>query len=197
MIAIENTLVSDELFDRKFVCDLNACKGACCVEGESGAPLDAEEIGLIEDDLSKILPFLTPRGKETIERTGVFTVDSDGDYVTPLNNGAECAFTIFDDKGIAKCGIEQAYIAGATTFRKPVSCHLYPVRLNQLKDYIAVNYHHWPICAPACACGEKLDVPVYAFLKDSLIRKFGEAWYQQLCEAAKLWNKMKDESENN
>jgi len=194
MIAIDNTLVSDELFDRKFVCDLNACKGACCVEGESGAPLEAEEIGIMEDELEKILPFLTSEGRATIAEQGVFTVDVDGDYVTPLNNGAECAFTIFDEKGIAKCGIEQAHFAGATSFRKPVSCHLYPVRVAQLKDYIAVNYHHWPICAPACACGEKLDVPVYAFLKEALTRKFGEEWYAQLAEAAKLWKAQQSEN---
>lgn len=187
MIAIDNTLVSDELFSRKFVCDLNACKGACCVEGDAGAPLEMEEIGIMEDELENIIPFLTPKGVETIRQTGVFTVDADGDYVTPLNNGAECAFTIFDEKGIAKCGIEHAHFAGATTFRKPVSCHLYPVRIEQLKDYIAVNYHHWPICAPACACGDKLEVPVYAFLKEALVRRFGEAWYAELQEAAKLW----------
>ena len=187
MIAIDNTLVSDELFERKFVCDLNACKGACCVEGDAGAPLEMEEIGILEDELENIIPFLTPKGVETIRETGVFTVDADGDYVTPLNNGAECAFTIFDEKGIAKCGIEKAHFAGATTFRKPVSCHLYPVRLEQLKDYVAVNYHHWPICEPACACGDKLDVPVYAFLKEALVRRFGESWYAELQQAAKFW----------
>ena len=185
MIAIDDTLVSEELLERKFVCDLSACKGACCVEGESGAPLEMEEVNILEDDLDKIKPFLRKEGIKSIDKHGVFTLDGEGDYVTPLVGGKECAFATFDENGIAKCGIEQAHKAGATDFKKPVSCHLYPVRLNTLKSYIGVNYHHWPICAPACDCGEQLQVPVYAFLKEALIRRFGSEWYDQLCAAAK------------
>lgn len=184
MIAIEDTLVSDDLLQRRFVCDLSACKGACCVEGESGAPLELEEVNLLEDDIDKIKPFLREAGRKVIDKHGVFTVDPDGDYVTPLVGGRECAFATFDDNGVAKCGIEQAHNAGATSLKKPVSCHLYPVRLKQLKRAVAVNYHEWPICAPACACGDKLQVPVYVFLKEALIRRFGAEWYEQLTAAA-------------
>lgn len=188
MIAIDETLVSDELLERKFVCDLAACKGACCVEGESGAPLELEEISILEDDLEKIKPFLRPEGLKAIGKHGVFTLDTDGDFVTTLVGGAECAFATFDDNGIAKCGIEQAHNAGATAFKKPISCQLYPARLTVLKDYIGVNFHEWPICAPACDCGEKLQVPVYVFLKEALIRRFGIEWYEKLC-AVDLWRR--------
>lgn len=185
MIVIDGTLVSDEMLERRFVCDLAACKGACCVEGESGAPLEVEEIGYLEDHLDHIKPFLRPEGIAAIDKHGVFTVDQEGDFVTTLVGGAECAFATFDEKGIAKCGIERAYNAGVITFKKPVSCHLYPARLTEMKTGVAVNYHHWPICAPACACGDKLQVPVYVFLKDALTRRFGAEWYEKLCAAAR------------
>lgn len=171
------------MLERKFVCDLSACKGACCVEGESGAPLELEEVNILEDELDKIKPFLREEGLKAISKHGVFTVDSDGDYVTILVGAKECAFATFDDNGIAKCGIEQAHQAGVIDFKKPVSCHLYPARLNQMTEYVGVNFHHWPICAPACECGEKLQVPVYVFLKEALIRRFGKEWYDQLCAA--------------
>ena len=183
VIAIENTLISDELLERKFVCDLSACKGACCVEGESGAPLELEEIAILEDELDKIKPFLRPEGLKAIEKHGVFTLDSDGDFVTTLVAGAECAFATFDKNGVAKCGIEEANKAGATSFKKPVSCHLYPARLSEFKNYIGDNYHEWPICDAACELGAQLKVPVYVFLKEALTRRFGAEWYEQLCAA--------------
>ena len=186
MIAIGETLVSEDLLQRKFVCDLSACKGACCVEGESGAPLELEEIAILEDELEKIKPFLRPEGIKVIDKHGVFTLDADGDFVTTLVGGNECAFAVFDESGIAKCGIEQAHNAGEINFKKPVSCHLYPARLTELSDYIGVNYHHWPICAPACECGSKLQVPVFVFLKEALIRRFGSEWYDQLQAAEKM-----------
>ncbi len=193
MIVIDDTLVSDEFLERKFVCDLSACKGACCVEGESGAPLEVEEIAILEDELDKIKPFLRLEGLEAIEEKGVFYLDSDGDFVTTLVDGAECAFVTFDKNGVAKCGIEEAHRAGATSFKKPISCHLYPARLSELKNYLAVNYHHWPICDPACKLGEQLKVPVYVFLKEALIRRFGEQWYEQLCEADKIRQQQSEE----
>lgn len=186
MIAIDGTLVSEELLERRFVCDLSACKGACCVEGESGAPLELEEIAILEDELEKIKPFLRKEGIKSIDKHGVFTLDTDGDFVTTLVGGNECAFAVFDDNGIAKCGIEEAHNAGVTHFKKPISCHLYPARLTELSEYIGVNYHEWPICAPACACGEKLQVPVFVFLKEALIRRFGAEWYEKLCAAEKM-----------
>lgn len=193
MIVIDETIVSDEFLERKFVCDLNACKGACCVEGESGAPLELEEIAILEDELEKIKPFLRPEGLKAIDKHGVFTLDSDGDFVTTLVGGAECAFATFDKNGIAKCGIEEAHKAGATIFKKPVSCHLYPARLSELKNYIGVNYHHWPICNAACELGAQLKVPVYVFLKEALIRRFGEEWYEQLCAADEFRQKQEAE----
>lgn len=186
MIQVEDVLLSDDLFKHYFVCDLASCKGACCVEGDSGAPLNFDEIGIIEDNLDAIKPFLTPEGIKNIENLGVFSIDSDGEYVTTLNNGKECAFTTYDKQGIAKCGIEDAHRAGALDFKKPISCHLYPIRVTQLHAYEALNYHQWSICAPACECGSKLKVKVFQFLKEPLIRKYGAEWYAHLVEVDKL-----------
>ncbi|PKP45332.1 MAG: DUF3109 domain-containing protein [Bacteroidetes bacterium HGW-Bacteroidetes-11] len=180
MIAIDNTLNSDDLHKVCFVCDLKKCKGACCVEGDAGAPLEEHEISELEDNLDRIKPFMRPDGIRAVEQMGVFDFDAHGHYVTPLINGAECAFVVFDDEGIAACAIEKAWEAGASHFRKPVSCHLYPVRISKYNDFDAVNYHEWHICRPALEFGKKLNVPMYVFLKDSLIRKYGEKWYKDL-----------------
>ena len=180
IVEVGDKLVSSELFEEKFVCDLSACKGACCVEGDAGAPLTDEEATLLEDELENIAPYLRPEGLKAIEKEGVFTIDWDSEKVTPLVNGKECAFAIFDDNGTAKCGIEKAWEEGKTKFRKPISCHLYPIRVAKLKDYEALNYHRWKICEPACDCGSKLNVPVFRFLKSALIQKYGEAFYAQL-----------------
>lgn len=193
MIQIDDKLVSEDLFEKEFVCDLSACKGACCVEGESGAPLELEEIDQLEAEKELILPYLSEQGRESIQQAGVFEVDTDGEFVTPLNNGKECAFTIFDENGIAKCGIEEAHNQGATSFRKPISCHLYPIRIHQGKFFEGLNYHRWPICAPACECGSKLQVKVFRFLKDALIKKYGEEFYDKLEIANKEYQRMKTE----
>jgi Fe-S-cluster containining protein len=188
MIIIGQTLVSEDLFEKQFVCDLNACKGACCIEGESGAPLEKEELLLIEEQLEAVRPYMRKEGLEVLDREGHYTVDSDGDFVTTLvGNHGECVFVNFDDKGIAKCALEQAFLDGKTAWKKPISCHLYPVRLAKLTEYVAVNYHRWQVCEPACACGKSLQVPVYRFLKEPLIRQFGEAWYAELEEVAEQW----------
>lgn len=180
MIAIGKTRISEELLEKKFVCDLTSCKGQCCVEGESGAPLEKEELAELEAVFPIIKDSLTAEGLKSIEEQGLYLVDGDGDYVTPLVEGyRECAYTIFD-KGIAKCAIEKAYLEGKVNFRKPVSCHLYPVRITKYKSYDAVNYERWSVCSPACKLGEELKVPVYVFLKDSLTRKYGEGWYEEL-----------------
>src|SRR5690554_3282787 len=170
MVEIDNTLVSDEVFEKRFLCDLAACKGACCVEGESGAPLEAEEIEILENILDEVKPYMRAEGIARIEETGVYTIDTDGEFVTPLVNNAECAFVTFDKNGIAKCAIETAFREGKTDFPKPISCHLYPIRLTKLKDFTSLNYNYWPICDPALACGAKLDVKVYKFLKEPIIR---------------------------
>ncbi len=181
MIAIDNTINSDDLAKVCFVCDLSVCKGACCIEGDAGAPLDESEISELEDALDYVKPFMRKEGIEAVEKLGVFDYDMHGHYVTPLVNGAECAFVVFEDEGIAGCAIEKAWEAGKSKFRKPVSCHLYPVRISSYEGFDAVNYHQWHVCKPALEYGKKLNVPVYVFLKDSLIRKYGEKWYQQLC----------------
>jgi len=189
MIQIEDILVSDDMLDEKFVCDLKSCKGVCCIEGESGAPLEEEEVNLIEELLDDIKPFMTDEGKKSVDENGVFSIDQDGDTVTMLNNGKECSFTVFDEKGIAQCAIENAHNAGAIDFKKPISCHLYPVRLVKLSQGEAVNYHKWQICEAACALGEKLKMPVFRFVKDGLIRKYGADWYDILEQAAEVWYK--------
>ena len=178
MILIDNTCISDDVADKMFVCDLEKCKGACCVEGSSGAPLTEEEIHTLEDIYEDIKSFLLPKGIKAIERQGQWVIDADGDYTTPLvAEEKECAYTIFEN-GIALCGIEKAYKAGATAFRKPISCHLYPIRTRKYARFEALNYDVWHLCEPACACGEKLQVPVYKFLKEALIRKYGEEFYK-------------------
>lgn len=180
MIAIENTLVSEDLLERKFVCDLSRCKGACCVLGDAGAPVEEEEASKMEDILDKVKPFMTAAGINAVEKTGVFVVGFDGELETPLVDGKECAFVNFGENGIAHCAIEKAYEAGKVDFRKPISCHLYPVRVKNYPNYLAVNYHEWKICGPACELGASLKVPVYRFLKVPLTKKFGEKWYEEL-----------------
>lgn len=188
MIIVGEAIISEEIFDQHFVCDLSACKGACCVEGESGAPLDADEISKLEEVYEDVKPYMTKAGINAIEKEGLYQMDHDGDLVTTLvYEHAECAFVYYDETQTAKCALEKAYLEGKTTWKKPISCHLYPIRLTNLQEYIGVNYHRWPICAPACECGSKLQVPVYKFLKEPLIRKFGEEWYQMLEEVYALW----------
>jgi len=190
MIAIDKTLISEDLLEKKFVCDLNACKGACCVAGDSGAPLDKEELKTLESVVDKVKPYMVKKGIKAIEKHGSYVVDGDGDYTTTLvSPGAECAFVFFDENKIAKCAIEQAYYDGKIDWKKPISCHLYPIRITKHKDYDAVNYDKWSVCKPACAYGEKLDVPVYKFLKEPLIRKYGKDWYKELEKSAKIFLK--------
>ncbi|HTX89038.1 MAG TPA: DUF3109 family protein [Bacteroidales bacterium] len=179
MIFLENTLISDELKTVCFCCDLDQCKGACCVEGDAGAPLEEAEVSLLEDHLPEIRPYMTPAGIEEVERCGVFDYDAAANLVTPLAKGRECAFA-FTENGVARCAIEKAFEEGKITFRKPLSCHLYPVRISRLKEHEAVNYHRWNICRKAVEKGEKEKIPLYRFLEASLIRKFGSDWYREL-----------------
>lgn len=184
MIEIGKTLVSLDLVEKQFVCDLNACKGACCVHGESGAPLADGEEEILDEIYDAVEPYLNEKGKKAIRKQGRWVVDSDGDKVTPLvGPEKECAYTIFEN-GTAFCGIEKAFRDGKIEWQKPVSCHLYPVRITEYKKFTAVNYEKWEICKPACACGEKLQVPVYKFVKTALVRKFGKDWYKELEVAA-------------
>lgn len=184
MIAIGETLVSEDLVEKRFVCDLNACKGGCCVKGDYGAPLEDDELPIMDRIYDKVKPYLRKEGVKAIEKQGRYIRYEKSEWVTPLISGKECAYTIFED-GIAKCAIEKAFYAGDIDWKKPVSCHLYPVRINKMKNSIeAVNYDKWSICKPACKLGDSLKVPLYKFLKESLIRKFGTAWYEELEVAA-------------
>ena len=180
LVEIGDKIISTQLFERKFVCDLNACKGACCVHGDAGAPLKMDEVDILEDDLDMILPYMRPEGVSAVEKEGVFYMDQDNEPVTTLVNGGECAFVYFDENGITKCAIEKAFEEGKTKFKKPISCHLYPIRVKKFNDYLALNYDQWDICEPACACGEELNVPVFRFLKGPIIRAFGEDFYNEL-----------------
>ena len=180
MIAIENTIISEEIITEKFVCNIEACKAACCVEGDLGAPLTRAETIKLDSIYSQIKPYLSENGRREIEIQGKWILDEDGDWSTPTILGKECAYSVYDDKGILKCGIEQAFENGAVDFRKPISCHLYPIRVKEHKEFVAVNYHRWNICQPACALGQTLGVPVYKFLKEALKTKFGENWYKEL-----------------
>jgi len=182
MIKVGSVLVSDDIRDVEFVCHLEKCKGACCVEGDLGAPLEEDELGVMEQIQVEVKPYLTPEGREAIEQQGAYILDEDGDYSTPTVGGRECAYSHYDKQGVLKCGIEQAYLDGKVSFRKPISCHLYPIRVTKKKDFEAVNYHKWSICSAACSFGKSLQVPLYKFLKDPLVRKYGEGWYNELVE---------------
>jgi Protein of unknown function (DUF3109) len=179
MIQIEDKLVSSELFEEHFICHLEKCLGNCCVFGDAGAPLKDEEAKFLEKEFERIRPFIREEGAESVDKQGKWLFDTDGDKVTPLIKGKECAYTVFENN-IAKCGIEKAYEEGAVDFRKPISCHLYPIRLSKVSDYTALNYHRWGVCEPARVLGKKEGLPVFRFLKDSIIRCFGESFYKEM-----------------
>ncbi len=180
MILIDHTCISDDIEDQLFVCNLDKCKGACCVEGDSGAPLDADELEILDRIYPQVAPYLTEAGKGVIAREGTYTKDWEGDYVTPVIDGKECVYAVYDQKGILKCGIEEAYNDGKIDYKKPISCHLYPIRVTKYEQYHALNYDRWQICSDACAFGQELGVPLYKFLKEPLIRAYGPIWYKQL-----------------
>ncbi len=186
MIILDKTLLSDELYSERFVCDLKACKGGCCVEGEAGAPLTEEETGILNKVLVKISPFMAPEGLAAIGQQGHWVVDRDGDLTTPLVGGKQCAYAFFDGDGVARCAIEKAFEAGLTGFRKPISCHLYPIRITEYPHYEALNYHRWPICKHARIKGKELNVRVVHFAREALVRKYGQKWYGELEEYIRL-----------
>ena len=188
MIAIDNILVSDEIISEQFVCDLNKCKGGCCVDGDAGAPLADEELKNINEVYDAVLPYLTEESKMELKRQGKYVYDREFGWVTPTIASKVCVYGITDKNGIVKCGIEQAYNDGKVKWKKPISCHLFPIRIQKSKnkqtDY--VNYEpREDLCQAACSLGKKLKVPVYIFLKDALIRKYGTEFYESLEATAK------------
>jgi hypothetical protein len=180
MIVIDNTYISDDVADQFFVCHIEKCKGACCVEGDAGAPLADEELPILEEIYDQVKPYMAPAGIRAIEEQGKYVKDQDGDWGTTTVGNRECAYAIYDEKGALKCAIEQAYNDGKISFKKPISCHLYPIRITQYDQYDAINYDRWGVCSPACSLGKSLGVPLYQFLKEPLIRKYGAAWYAEL-----------------
>lgn len=182
MIKINKTLISEAIIDTEFACNLSACKGECCVAGDAGAPLDEPELDILNSIYPKVKPFLRPEGIKAIEEQGTHVLSDFEEPETPLVEGKECAYVNFSDHGTALCGIEMAYRAGEIDFKKPVSCELYPIRVQKLSELQAVNYDKWEICSNACTLGKSLEIPVYIFAKAALKRKFGEEWYTELEE---------------
>ncbi len=189
MFQIGKTIVSEEVVEKDFVCNISACKGECCVAGDAGAPVLDEEISKLNEVYPKIKHLLRKEGIEAIEEQGTYTTSEFGEHETTLVNNKECAFVTFDDNGITSCGIEQAYNKGLVDWKKPISCHLYPIRVQDYSEFSAVNYNTWDICDAACTLGKELKVPVYKFLKNALILKFGENWYLELEKVAEEWKK--------
>lgn len=187
MFQLGKTIVSEDIIKKDFVCNLSACKGACCVDGDAGAPLELEETKILESIYPKVKPFLRKEGIAAIEAQGKFTTNDFGEHETTLIDGADCAYVFFDKKGTALCAIEEAYNQGVIDWKKPVSCHLYPIRVKDYTEFSAVNYHKWEICDDACTLGKELQVPVYKFVKQALIRKFGEDWYMELEKVAEKY----------
>ncbi len=186
MIEVQHTLVHEDLLEESFVCHLDKCKGACCVEGDAGAPLERSELKILEEIYPHVKPFMTEKGIETIEQQGTWVRDQEGDYTTPCIDGnKECAYVIWEG-GVSKCAIEKAYLENKVHWKKPISCHLYPIRVTAYPEFEILNYDRWHICKAACSYGRELKVPVYRFLKEPLIRKYGEDWYNELDGAASL-----------
>ncbi|MDD3495623.1 MAG: DUF3109 family protein [Dysgonamonadaceae bacterium] len=191
MIQIKDTLISEDIFETCFVCDLGKCKGMCCVEGDAGAPLTHEEYEAIKDVLPEIWDDLSPKARELIEKQGIAYIDDDGELVTSIIKGRECVFTYFDADGVCRCAIDNAFREGKISVQKPISCHLYPIRLRKYDDFTALNYDRWSVCRPALRLGKKTGIKLYQFLKEPLICKFGEEWYQEVCQIAELLSKTK------
>ena len=185
MIEVQSTLVHEDIIRENFVCNLSKCKGACCIEGDSGAPLELSELAVLNEIYPHVKPYMTEKGIQTIEDNGTFVKDFEGDYTTPcVDTNKECAYVTWEN-GITKCAIEEAYEDGKIAWKKPISCHLYPIRITAYPEFEILHYDRWNICSPACAFGNELKVSVYEFLKEPLIRKFGADWYEELKDKVK------------
>lgn len=186
MIEIDDKIVSLDLLRECFACDLGRCKGLCCVEGNAGAPLEIEEVATLEAEYPHYKPFMTPAGIAAVEQQGFMVVDDEGDWTTPLIDNAECAYSCTEN-GVTHCAIERAYRAGCCPFPKPISCHLYPIRVVRFSNgSLGLNYHRWEVCRPAVACGRRLGIPVYKALREPIVRRFGEEFFHAL-EAAETF----------
>ena len=180
-------MLSSDIFTEYFCCDLDACKGECCIEGDSGAPLTMDEVGELENVLDEVWPELSASAQATIDHQGVAYTDCEGDLVTSIVNGKDCVFTCYGKDGCCFCATDKAYREGRTAWCKPISCALYPIREKRFKDGTSgLQYHRWNICRPAVKKGRELNLRIYQFLKDPLIRRFGKEWYDELCEVAKV-----------
>ena len=180
MIEVQHTLVHEDVVTEEFVCNLNKCKGACCIEGDSGAPLERTELAILDEIYPHVKPYMTAKGIEAVELQGTSVKDFEGDLTTPcVDTNKECAYVTWEN-GITKCAIEKAYEDGKVNWKKPISCHLYPIRITQYPEFDVLQYDRWNICSAACSFGKELKVPVYQFLKDPLIRKYGTEWYAEL-----------------
>ena len=183
MIEIDDKIVSLDLLRECFACDLSRCKGICCVEGNAGAPLEIEEVATLEAQYETYKPYMTPEGIAAVERQGFMVVDDEGDYTTPLVGDAECAYS-YTENGVTLCAVERAFREGRRSFRKPISCHLYPIRVVRFSNgTLGLNYHRWEVCRPAVECGRRLGIPVYKALREPIVRRFSEEFYRAL-EAA-------------
>lgn len=180
MLQIDNTVISFDVLEKYFICDLDKCLGECCIEGDAGAPLEEDEKQILEKILPIVWDDLSPAAQEKIKEQGVSYIDEEGDLVTSIVNGKDCVFTCYEAGGMCKCAIEKAFREGKISFYKPISCHLYPIRVKNFGEFSAVNFHKWKICKAAAVLGRKKGVKVYQFLKEPLIRKFGQEWYEQL-----------------
>lgn len=181
MVVVDNVVLSDDIIEQHFVCDIAACKGACCIEGDSGAPLELDELPLLDQVYEKVKNHLPAPNIASISQNGLYEVDSEGDFCTTTVNGKECVFAVFENQSW-QCAIEKAYNKGEIDFQKPISCHLYPIRVTKAGQTELLNYHRWSICSPACECGSNLKIPLYKFLKQPLVRKYGQAWYNKLVD---------------
>jgi len=193
MIKIDDKIISDDVVEVDFVCNLSACKGACCVEGDEGADLLEEEKEILEAIYPQVEPYLTEEGNAEIKKQGYYYKKPNGVFGAPIIDGKACVYLTYDEKNIALCGIEQAHLDGKIDFKKPLSCHLYPIRVEKYNEFQAVNYFKWDICSPACTLGKELQVPVYKFLKEPLERAFGEDFYEQLDQTAQYMKNKKSE----
>lgn len=183
-IILDSVAIDRNVFSQRFTCKLSACAGACCVEGEAGAPLTAEEAHLLAERQADIIPFLNAKGREALQKQGASVRGLDGGWETPLVNGRECAYAFFEG-GVARCGVEEAHVQGEIDFQKPISCHLYPIRIYEREPFQYMLYEEWDICAPACKEGEKSNLSAFEFVRDALIRRFGEDFYERMLQLSR------------